>query len=59
MNHYMEVIAAFLTGIVGPLLVQYYITRQKRIKDKNSDPVAEHMILCSQIDAKLEKILKQ
>ena len=59
MNHYMEVIAAFLTGIVGPLLVQYYITRQKRIKDKNSDPVAEHMILCSQIDAKLEKIKEE
>lgn len=59
MNHYMEVIAAFLTGIVGPLLVQYYITRQKRIKDKNSDPVAEQMVVCSQIDAKLEKIKEE
>lgn len=59
MNHYMEVIAAFLTGIVGPLLVQYYIARQKRMKDKKSDPVAEQMVLCSQIDAKLEKIKEE
>jgi len=56
MTYSTEIIAAFLTGILGPLLVQFYINRTKKIKEKNTDPIAEQCALYSQIDTKLEKI---
>lgn len=56
MNHYMEIIAAFLTGIIGPLLVQFYNTYTRIKKEKNKDHVVEQMTTHIQIESKLEKI---
>lgn len=56
MNHYMEIIAAFLTGVIGPLIVQFYKTYRSIQLEKNKDHVADQMPVQKQIEFKLEKL---
>ena len=56
MNHYMEIIAAFLTGVIGPLIVQFYKTYRSIQIEKNKDHVADQMPIQKQVEFKLEKI---
>jgi hypothetical protein len=53
-----EIIAAFLTGILGPLLlyfIAYYLDRKKRIA---SDPISESVVNSDMVHAELSYILQ-
>ena len=55
-SHIMELIGAFLTGVVGPilyLLVQKYLLKEK---NKNRDVVKENIVSFSLINNELEEI---
>ena len=58
-SHIMEVIGAFLTGVVGPilyLLVQKYLLKEK---NKNRDVVKENITSVSLISNELEEIREE
>ena len=58
-NHLMELLGAFLTGIVGPilyLLISRYLLKQK---EKNRDIVKENIVSVSLISNELEEIREE
>jgi hypothetical protein len=58
-NHIMELIGAFLTGVVGPILyliVQKYLQKEK---NKNRDVVKENILSVSLINNELEEIREE
>ena len=58
-SHIMELIGAFLTGVVGPilyLLVQKYLQKEK---NKGRDIVKENIVSVSLINNELEEIREE
>ena len=58
-NHIMELLGAFLTGIVGPvlyLLIDKYLQKQK---EKNTDRVKDHIANTCIIEDELEEIREE
>ena len=55
-NHIMELIAAFLTGVVGPIMYLLISKHLQKQKDKNRDVVKENISSVSLISNELEEI---
>ena len=55
-NHIMELIAAFLTGVVGPIMYLLINKHLQKQKDKNRDVVKENISSVSLISNELEEI---
>ena len=55
-NHIMELIAAFLTGVVGPIMYLLISKHLQKQKDKNRDVVKENIVSVSLISNELEEI---
>jgi|TARA_B100001093_G_scaffold342337_1_gene327155 hypothetical protein len=52
----MELLGAFLTGVVGPVLYLFINQRMKRHHDKKRDKIKENIINTSIIDNEIEQI---
>ncbi len=52
----MELLGAFLTGVVGPILYLFIDRRLKRHQDKKRDKIKENIINTSIIDTEIEQI---
>jgi len=55
-NHIMELIGAFLTGVVGPIMYLLISRHLQKQKDKNRDVVKENISSVSLISNELEEI---
>ena len=55
-NHIMELIAAFLTGVVGPILYLVVSKHLQKQKDKGRDIVKENITSVSLISDEIEEI---
>ena len=58
-NHLMELIGAFLTGVVGPvfyLLISRYLQKQK---EKNRDPIKEAIVDIAIVNNEIEEIREE
>ena len=58
-NHIMELIAAFLTGVVGPIMYLLISKHLQKQKDKNRDVVKENIVSVSLISNELEEIREE
>jgi hypothetical protein len=58
-NHLMELLGAFLTGVVGPVLYLLISKYMQKEKDKKRDRVKENIVSVSLISDELEQIREE